>query len=475
MKYFLIFLLASVFLTVTEGGHGHAHDHHGHSHGGHDEPNPAYKWSKAANTAEEDLTLDEEGIDYDNIETIVGHGHAHVVENHDDHHGHAHNHHGHAHEQHSHGHHGHSHGPPQREPTAEEREKFRKKLHANWDDDDEEEKNDTSSIWFNAIMATLLISAAPFFILFFIPLDNSAEKQWLLKILLAFASGGLLGDAFLHLIPHALMAVDSGEEGGHGHSHASHGHSHGGDDGGHAPHDMSVGLGVLSGIVAFLCVEKFVRIMKGGHGHSHEIPAPKPTKSVEKSGEKEEKKKAKSSDDEDVTKEEVSEEEKPAEKKKSESPVEDEDQEIKVAGFLNLAADCFHNFTDGLAIGASFLAGESIGIITTLTILLHEVPHEIGDFAILIQSGVPRNKAIALQALTAVGALTGCVVSLLLGGATEAAASLTLPFTAGGFIYIATVSVIPELLEGSSFKQSVMEVIALLLGVAMMVVIAQYE
>merc|ERR1719193_2781270 len=160
--------------------------------------------------------------------------------------------------------------------------------------------------------------------------------------------------------------------------------------------------------------------------------------------------------------------------KKSEAPEADE-QEIKVAGFLNLAADCFHNFTDGLAIGASFLAGESIGIITTLTILLHEVPHEIGDFAILIQSGVPRNKAIALQALTAVGALTGCVVSLLLGGATEAAASLTLPFTAGGFIYIATVSVIPELLEGATFKQSIMEVIALLLGVAMMVVIAQYE
>merc|ERR1711879_937092 len=71
-----------------------------------------------------------------------------------------------------------------------------------------------------------------------------------------------------------------------------------------------------------------------------------------------------------------------------------EEDDIKVAGYLNLAADCFHNFTDGLAVGASFLAGESIGMITTLTILFHEVPHEIGDFAILIQSGVPRNKAI---------------------------------------------------------------------------------
>merc|ERR1712013_422396 len=262
------------------------------------------------------------------------------------------------------------------------------------------------------------------------------------------------------------MAVDTGEEGGHGHSHASHGHSHGGDDPGHAPHDMSVGLGVLSGIVAFLCVEKFVRILKGGHGHSHDIPAP--SKPVEKS-EKKVEKKAKNSDDED----EVTKEEKTVEKKTESN--EAEDQEIKVAGFLNLAADCFHNFTDGLAIGASFLAGDTIGIVTTGTILLHEVPHEIGDYAILIQSGVSPQRAIMLQLLTAVGAVTGCVVSLVLGGSVELASKLILPFTAGGFIYIATVSVIPELLEGATLRQSIMEVVALLLGVAMMVLITQFE
>lgn len=66
--------------------------------------------------------------------------------------------------------------------------------------------------------------------------------------------------------------------------------------------------------------------------------------------------------------------------------------DIKVAGYLNLAADFTHNFTDGLAIGASYLAGSSVGLITTVTILLHEVPHEIGDFAILIQSGCSKRK-----------------------------------------------------------------------------------
>ena len=410
-----------ILLPLTLAGHGHSHDH-GH---GHEEP-PSFKWSKAANTQDEDLTLDEEGIDFDNIETITGHGHAHVHE----HHGHAHGGgggHGHAHggggghshggHGHSHGGHGHSHGG-QREPTAEERAKHRAKLHASWDDDEDDGHGgeSVSSIWFNAMMATLLISAAPFFILFLIPLDKSKDKEWLLKIMLAFASGGLLGDAFLHLIPHAMMAAEP--EDGHGHSH-SHGHSHG-DGEEHAPHDMSVGLGVLAGVLAFLCVEKFVRIMKGGHGHSH---GPAPAKTEEKPKKKDndtkEKKKAKSSDNEEEDKdtEEEPKKEKKNDEKKSESSgdVAEEDEEIKVAGYLNLAADCFHNFTDGLAVGASFLAGDSIGMITTLTILFHEIPHEIGDFAILIQSGVPRGKAIALQLLTAVGAVTGCAVSLILG------------------------------------------------------------
>ncbi len=63
-----------------------------------------------------------------------------------------------------------------------------------------------------------------------------------------------------------------------------------------------------------------------------------------------------------------------------------------MAGYLNLAADFTHNFTDGLAIGASYLAGRNVGLVTTFTILLHEVPHEIGDFAILIQSGCSKRK-----------------------------------------------------------------------------------
>lgn len=80
-----------------------------------------------------------------------------------------------------------------------------------------------------------------------------------------------------------------------------------------------------------------------------------------------------------------------------------------------------------------------------------------------------------MQLLTAIGALTGTACSLFAEGIDERVSNLILPFTAGGFIYIATVSVIPELLEDTKFWQSVKEVVALLIGVFMMVLIAQYE
>lgn len=66
---------------------------------------------------------------------------------------------------------------------------------------------------------------------------------------------------------------------------------------------------------------------------------------------------------------------------------------FKVAAYLNMVADFAHNFTDGLAIGASFLAGTTIGVVTMITVLVHEIPHEIGDFAILVQSGFTKKKA----------------------------------------------------------------------------------
>ncbi|XP_077364271.1 zinc transporter Slc39a7 [Festucalex cinctus] len=447
-------VLVLLFVSHPSDAHGHSHDHHhghhhhhGHAHGdehhhhGHSHGpeakmfHGASKWSAEANLPPQEEHHGHGHGHYDD------HGHERVQNDDPEYAGHQgrdndddHNHAGddyHAHDHmhvddhgHDHGHsHGHDHGQAPKGLKSDA------------------DKRDMMALWMQAIGATLLISAAPFLILFLIPVQsNSDQHQNLLKVLLSFASGGLLGDAFLHLIPHALEPHSHHGDATHA-DEESHGHSHG------AAHDhmMSVGLWVLGGIVAFLIVEKFVRFLKGGHshGHSHNVK--------EKDSDGEEKKAPK--------------------KKKVEKSAD-----IKVSGYLNLAADFTHNFTDGLAIGASFLVGPAVGAITTLTILLHEVPHEIGDFAILVQSGCTKRKAMCLQLVTAVGALAGTACSLLAEGVGAAATAWILPFTAGGFVYIATVTVLPELLAGrSSFGQSLMEILALLFGVGMMVLIAEYE
>ncbi|XP_030853279.1 protein catecholamines up [Strongylocentrotus purpuratus] len=333
-------------------------------------------------------------------------------------------------------------------------------------------KSSEGNVWTDAIGATVLISAAPFVILFVIPLDKGREGQEsLLKVLLSFASGGLLGDAFLHLIPHSLSPHSHGDHGhDHEHEHQHHEHEHSHDHGHSHGHDhsrpMLVGFWVLVGIILFLLVEKFVRLVKGDGAHSHSHGHTEKAK-VEDDGP------VKKGDSSQVRRRKTGEKE---EAEKHEKSAEQEgDAPIKVAAYLNLVADCTHNFTDGLAIGASFLAGRNVGIVTTITILLHEVPHEIGDFAILVQSGCNKRKAMYLQLLTAVGALAGCICALLAEGAGDTTSIWVLPITAGGFIYIACVTVIPELLGDTTLKQSIMEIAGLLAGVGLMYLIALYE
>ena len=149
--------------------------------------------------------------------------------------------------------------------------------HSHGHDDSTIKREVSSNVWMEALISTALISAAPFFILFLIPISSkSSEQAPLLKVLLSFASGGLLGDAFLHLIPHAVSPHHSHDHHhDHGHSHDHHHHHHD-DHSGHGGHDhvhampLSVGLWVLAGVLTFFIVEKFVRNIKGGHHHHHQ-------------------------------------------------------------------------------------------------------------------------------------------------------------------------------------------------------------
>ena len=338
----------------------------------------------------------------------------------------------------------------------------------------------TWEMWVYALSSTAFISAAPFFILCCIPIRDASEHSSLLKVLLSFASGGLLGDAFLHLIPHAVSPhdhhhhhddhehdADHTHEHHHDHDHEHHAHDH--------TQDMIVGLWVLAGIVVFLMVEKFVRLAKGGHHHSHG--------KIERDDSIEERDEAMAvpqrtgggKGNSNLRRRTTGQPSLTGNTGRSNTRAVAKQKEIKVSAYLNLAADFTHNFTDGLAISASYLAGRHIGMITTVTILLHEVPHEIGDFAILIQSGYSKRRAMFVQLVTAVGAMTGTLCGLFAEGAGTAATAWILPFTAGGFIYIATVAVIPELLEDSSVWQSIKEIFAIFVGVGMMVLIAYLE
>mmetsp|Transcript_21082 Transcript_21082/g.47554 ORF Transcript_21082/g.47554 Transcript_21082/m.47554 type:complete len:144 (+) Transcript_21082:84-515(+) len=138
-----------------------------------------------------------------------------------------------------------------------------------------------------------------------------------------------------------------------------------------------------------------------------------------------------------------------------------------------------HNFTDGIAIGASFVGGKSLGIATFVSVLAHELPHEIGDFAILIQNGCTARQAIKLQFCTALFAVLGTAVGLLSEHFEDATETL-LALVSGGFVYVATMTVMPELLEsqataGAAFWNTLVEVVAFSAGVFLMVVVAHLE
>lgn len=190
---------------------------------------------------------------------------------------------------------------------------------------------------------------------------------------------------------HHVHDHDHGHQHSHGHDHAEHGESHDelredllghvagidsqGEEHAHAHNmgDLLLPLIILGGFLLFFVSERIVRGLMGEgstHSHSHSHGTALNDEA------------AKRKKDDDHTPDTG-----------SGDPFscgrgEGRGTKLKIAGILNLAADSLHNFSDGIAIGASFASESGLGYSTALATLLHELPHEIGDFAVLIQSGM---------------------------------------------------------------------------------------
>lgn len=213
----------------------------------------------------------------------------------------------------------------------------------------------------------------------------------ILLVLISFAAGALLGDAFIHLLPE----ISESERG----------------------FDLAASLAVLAGITGFFLLEKVL------HWHHAHFPS-----------------------------EEV----------------------VHPVATSNLVGDGLHNFVDGAIVAGSFLASPELGLATTIAVALHEIPQELGDFAILVHAGVKPRRALLLNFLTGLAAVAGGVATLLLesvGGLVH----VLLPFSAGAFVYIASTDLIPELHKEPEPGKSFVQALALVVGIGIMAALTLVE
>jgi len=201
-----------------------------------------------------------------------------------------------------------------------------------------------------------------------------------LTALIGFASGSLIGGAFIHLLPESL------EETG-----------------------QTVFYYVIVGIVFFFIMEKFLYWR-----HCHEEKCP-----------------------------------------------------VHTFAYLNLIGDGIHNFIDGMLIAASFILSYDLGAATTLAVIFHEIPQEIGDFGVLIYGGFTKRKALAYNFVSALTAVAGALITYYLAYI-QGIEHFLVPFAAGGFIYIAATDLMPELHKKSHATESLIQLFAILAGIGLM-------
>jgi zinc and cadmium transporter len=142
--------------------------------------------------------------------------------------------------------------------------------------------------------------------------------------------------------------------------------------------------------------------------------------------------------------------------------------EVHTLSYMNLTGDAVHNFIDGLIIAISYIADIRLGIVTTIAIIAHEIPQEIGDFGVLIYGGFSKSKALLYNFISASTAILGALIGYFLSATVTGIIPSILPFAAGGFIYIAASDLIPELHKEPDIKKSLVSFGFFVVGIILM-------
>ena len=145
--------------------------------------------------------------------------------------------------------------------------------------------------------------------------------------------------------------------------------------------------------------------------------------------------------------------------------------QVKPFSYLILVSDAVHNFIDGLIIAASFVTSFPLGMATTLAVALHEIPQELGDFAVLVYGGFGRKQALMFNFATAITAILGGIVGYLASSIMQTSIIYLLPFAAGNFIYIAAADLVPEIKHQVSLRRSILHFGVFVIGIAIMLTV----
>jgi len=135
---------------------------------------------------------------------------------------------------------------------------------------------------------------------------------------------------------------------------------------------------------------------------------------------------------------------------------------------MSLVGDFLHNFIDGLIISASFLVNVSAGFATSIAVMFHELPQELGDFAVLLHGGFTKKRALKYNFLTSLSSVLGVLVTFIIGSKVANLSSYLIPFAIGNFLYIAGSDLIPELHKQTNPKQSFYQTLLLISGILVM-------